>query len=176
MLLGARTILDEDNGESDTRVRLYRTEKGSLVWAWDRIEHGYLPDEPEPEQIQRADPLVISATEGSRPAAEAWTRRPTGNGRLAEASVRVWLTAAMARKTVTLPPSIASAVMTTLAGPYKRLQVVYPNVPQFNQSASVAYSVQTAGSTFASANRCQEGGQFYSATRWGRTDRESARE
>lgn len=98
VLLGARTILDEDNGESDTRVRLYRTEKGSLVWAWDRIEHGYLPDEPEPEQIQRADALVISATEGSRPpaeiAAEAWTRRPTGNGRLAELSVRVWHDAA----------------------------------------------------------------------------------
>jgi len=98
VLLGARTILDEDNGESDTRVRLFRTEKGSLVWAWDRIEHGYLPDEPEPEDIQRADALVISATEGSRPAtevaAEAWDRRPTGNGRLAQASVRVWHDAA----------------------------------------------------------------------------------
>ena len=98
VLLAARTILDEDNGESDTRVRLFRTEKGSLVWAWDRIEHGYLPDEPEPEQIQRADALVISATEGSRPAtevaADAWNRRPTGNGRLAEASVRVWHDAA----------------------------------------------------------------------------------
>ena len=98
VLLGARTIFDEDNGESDTRVRLFRTEKGSFVWAWDRIEHGYLPDEPEPEQIQRADALVISATEGSRPAtevaADAWNRRPTGNGRLAEASVRVWHDAA----------------------------------------------------------------------------------
>lgn len=98
VLLGARTIFDEDNGESDTRVRLYRTEKGSLVWVWDRIEHGYLPDEPEPENIQRADALVISATEGSRSAneiaAEAWNRRPTGNGRLAEASVRVWHDAA----------------------------------------------------------------------------------
>ena len=98
LLLGARTIFDEDNGESDTRVRLFRTEKGSLVWVWDRIEHGYLPDEPEPEQIQRADALVISATEDSRPAAEiaadAWNRRPTGNGRLAELSVRVWHDAA----------------------------------------------------------------------------------
>lgn len=98
VLLSARTILDEDNGESDTRVRLFRTEKGSLVWAWDRIEHGYLPDEPEPEQIQRADALVISATEDSRPATqvatEAWERRPTGNGRLAEASVRAWHDAA----------------------------------------------------------------------------------
>jgi hypothetical protein len=98
VLLGAHTILDEDNGESDTRVRLFRTEKGSLVWAWDRIEHGYLPDEPEPENIQRADALVISATEGSRPAAdiatEGWNRRPTGNGRLALASVRVWHDAA----------------------------------------------------------------------------------
>jgi len=96
VLLGARTILDEENGESDTRVRLFRTEKGSLVWAWDRIEHGY--DDPEPENIQRSDALVISATEGARPAtevaAEAWERRPTGNGRLAEASVRVWHDAA----------------------------------------------------------------------------------
>jgi hypothetical protein len=98
VLLGARTILDEENGESDTRVRLFRTEKGSLVWAWDRIDHGYLPDEPEPENIQRADALVISATEGSlsasEVAAEAWDRRPTGNGRLAQASVRVWHDAA----------------------------------------------------------------------------------
>ncbi len=98
VLLGSRTILDEDNGESDTRVRLFRTEKGSLVWAWDRIEHGYLPEEPEPEQIQRADALVISATEDSRAAddvaADAWNRRPTGNGRLAELSVRVWHDAA----------------------------------------------------------------------------------
>jgi len=42
--------------------------------------------------------LVISATEASRPAtevaAEAWDRRPTGNGRLAQASVRVWHDAA----------------------------------------------------------------------------------
>jgi hypothetical protein len=41
---------------------------------------------------------VISATEGQRPAtevaAEAWDRRPTGNGRLGEASVRVWHDAA----------------------------------------------------------------------------------
>jgi hypothetical protein len=98
VLLGSRTILDEDRGESDTRVRLFRTEKGSLVWAWDRVEHGYLPDDPDPEQIQRADALVISATEGQRSptevAQEAWERRPTGNGRLAEASIRVWHDAA----------------------------------------------------------------------------------
>jgi hypothetical protein len=96
VLLGAHTILDEENGESDTRVRLFKTEKGSLVWAWDRIEHGY--DDPEPEQIQRSDALVISATENPRPAtevaAEAWNRRPTGNGKLAEASVRAWHDAA----------------------------------------------------------------------------------
>lgn len=98
VLLAAHTILDEEEGESDTRVRLFRTEKGSLVWAWDRIEHGYLPEEPEPENIQRSDALVVSATEAPRPAteiaAEAWDRRPTGNGRLAEASVRVWHDAA----------------------------------------------------------------------------------
>ena len=98
VLLAAHTILDEDNGESDTRVRLFRTEKGSLVWAWDKIEHGYLPEDPEPENIQRADALVISATEPARtPAevsAEAWERRPNGNGRLALASVRVWHEAA----------------------------------------------------------------------------------
>ena len=95
-LLGAHTILDEDNGESDTRFRLFRTDKGSLIWAWDRIEHGY--DDPEPENIQRSDALVVSATEGSRPATEvaeeAWDRRPIANGRLAEASVRVWHDAA----------------------------------------------------------------------------------
>jgi hypothetical protein len=98
VLLGAHTILDEDNGESDTRVRLFRTEKGSLVWAWDRIEHGYLPDEPEPENIQRADALVVSATEPPRTpaevAAEGWERRPNANGRLSLASVRVWHEAA----------------------------------------------------------------------------------
>ena len=98
VLLGTRTILDEENGESDTRVRLYRTEKGSLVWAWDRVEHGYLPDEPDPEQIQRSDALVISASDGQRTAAdvaaEAWERRPTANGRLADASIRVWHDAA----------------------------------------------------------------------------------
>ena len=96
VLLAAHTILDEDNGESDTRVRLFRTVKGSLVWAWDRIEHGY--DDPEPENIQRADALAISATQPPRTpaevATEAWERRPTGNGRLALASVRVWHEAA----------------------------------------------------------------------------------
>ena len=96
VLLSAHTIIDEEHGEWDTRVRLYRTEKGSLIWAWDRIEHGY--DEPEPENIQRSDALVISATEPPRTAAEvaaeAWEKRPTFNGRLAEASVRVWHEAA----------------------------------------------------------------------------------
>src|SRR5439155_12565823 len=71
VLLGARTILDEDRGESDTRVRLFRTEKGSLVWAWVRIEHGYL--DPEPEQIQRSDAVVLSATETARMPAETAT-------------------------------------------------------------------------------------------------------
>ena len=96
VLLGARTILDEEEGESDTRVRLFRTDKGSLVWAWDRIEHGY--DDPEPEQIQRSDALVISATDRPRSAAEvaaeAWSLRPTANGRVADASIRVWHDAA----------------------------------------------------------------------------------
>jgi len=96
VLLAAHTILDEDEEEWDTRVRLFRTEKGSLVWAWDKIEHGY--DDPEPENIQRADALVVSATDPVRPAnivaAEAWDKRPTGNGRLALASVRVWHEAA----------------------------------------------------------------------------------
>jgi hypothetical protein len=96
VLLGSRTILDEEHGESDTRVRLFRTEKGSLIWAWDRIEHGY--DDPEPEQIQRSDAVVISATDGSRTvaqlAAEAWERRPTSNSRLADASIRAWHDAA----------------------------------------------------------------------------------
>jgi hypothetical protein len=98
VLLGAHTILDEEDGESDTRVRIFRTEKGSLVWAWDRIEHGYLPDEPEQEQIQRSDATVISAVDGphsaTEVATEAWNRRPTANGRVAEASVRAWHDAA----------------------------------------------------------------------------------
>jgi hypothetical protein len=96
VLLGSHTILDEENGESDTRVRLFRSAKGSLIWAWDRIEHGY--DDPEPENIQRSDALVISATEPQRApaevAAEAWDRRPMGNARLADASIRVWHEAA----------------------------------------------------------------------------------
>jgi len=96
VLLGSHTILDEEHGESDTRVRLYRTERGSMVWVWDRIEHGY--DDPEPEYIQRSDAAVISASEPERTpaevAAEAWNLRPTQNGRLAEASIRAWHEAA----------------------------------------------------------------------------------
>ena len=101
VLLGARLIVDEDNGESDTRVRLFRTDKGSLIWAWDRIEHGYIDEGHEDvdlDQIQRADALAISAVDPVRTptevAAEAWTRRPTANGRLAEASLRAWHDAA----------------------------------------------------------------------------------
>jgi hypothetical protein len=56
-------------------------------------------DDPEPENIQRPDALVISATEVSRSAtevaAEAWDRRPTANGRFGEASVRAWHDAAL---------------------------------------------------------------------------------
>ena len=108
VVLGSHTILDEDRGESDTRVRLFRTEKGSLIWAWDRIEHGY--DDPDPEQIQRSDALVISATENPRSpaevAAEAWDRRPTANGRLAQASIRVWHDAAQ------FDPGIAAVLYT----------------------------------------------------------------
>jgi hypothetical protein len=104
VLLGSHTILDEDDGESDTRVRLFKTEKGSLVWAWDKVEHGYLPDEPEPEQVQRADALVISATDTPRSpkdvAAEAWERRPSGNGKLSTASVRVWHDAARRERAI----------------------------------------------------------------------------
>jgi len=100
VLLGSRTILDEENGESDTRVRLFKTEKGSLVWSWDRIEHGY--DDPEPDYIQRADALVIAAADRlpTDIAAEAWDRRPTFNGRLADASIRVWHDAARLDTTI----------------------------------------------------------------------------
>lgn len=103
VLLGSRTILDEDNGEADTRVRLFRTEKGSLVWAWDLVEHGYLPEDPDPEAIQRADALVITPTDASGPttvAAEAWERRPAANELLAEASLRVWHDAAQLDRTI----------------------------------------------------------------------------
>lgn len=113
VLLGARLIIDEENGESDTRVRLFRTDKGSLVWAWDRIEHGYIDEgheEPDPDQIQRGDGLVISAVDPVRSAtevaAEAWTRRPTANGRLAEASLRAWHDAAR------IDPAIADVLYT----------------------------------------------------------------
>lgn len=97
--VGEHIIFDEDEGEWDTRVRLFRTEKGSLIWAWDRVEHGYLPDEDvDAEQIQRADALVISATDPVRTpaevAAEGWERRPISNARLADASIRTWHQAA----------------------------------------------------------------------------------
>jgi len=101
VLLGARLIVDEENGESDTRVRLFRTDKGSLIWAWDRIEHGYIDEgheDVDSDQIQRADALAVSAVDPVRTptevAAEAWNRRPTANGRLAEASLRAWHDAA----------------------------------------------------------------------------------
>jgi hypothetical protein len=96
VLLGARTILDEDECDYDTRVRLFKTDGGSLVWAWDRIEAGN--DDPEPDEIQRADALVISAAERSPAeiAAEAWDRRPMFNARLADASIRAWHEAALA--------------------------------------------------------------------------------
>lgn len=97
-LLGAHTVLDEENGESDIRVRLFRTTAGSLVWAWDQVEHGYLPDEPELDNVQQSHGVVISAGDGADPsaavAAAAWERRPDGNAELARASVRVWHDAA----------------------------------------------------------------------------------
>ena len=80
VLLGARTVPDEDEGVS-----------------------GY--DDPEPENIQRSDALVISATEGSRSAtevaAEGWTRRPRVSGRLVSASVRAWHAAARLDSAIT---------------------------------------------------------------------------
>jgi hypothetical protein len=91
-LLGESSICDEDDTGLYTRVRLFKTEGGSLIWAWDLSES----DEPTEEELERADALVVDASAG--PAAEvaqtAWEKRPRGNARLVEASTRAFNIAA----------------------------------------------------------------------------------
>ena len=92
-LLGESSICDEDDTGLYTRVRLFKTEGGSFVWAWDLSEC----EEPEEEELQRADALVVQAIEGQAPAElaqVAWDKRPRENARLSEASTRAFHAAA----------------------------------------------------------------------------------
>ncbi len=109
-LLGESSICDDDDTGLYTRVRLFKTEGGSLIWAWDLSES----DDPTDEELQRADALVVDAN-ASRPvpvadnvksavelrtatpaelAEIAWEKRPRENARLAEASTRAFHAAA----------------------------------------------------------------------------------
>lgn len=101
LLLGESSICDEDDTGCYTRVRLFKTEGGSLIWAWDLSES----DEPTDEELQRADALVIDANASHNlPNAEkatpaelvqiAWEKRPRENARLVEASTRAFHAAA----------------------------------------------------------------------------------
>src|SRR5262245_42542455 len=93
-LLGESSICDEDDTGLYTRVRLFKSEGGSFVWAWDLAEC----EEPEEEELQRADALVIKAGEGPGSPTElaqlAWDKRPRENARLSEASTRAFHAAA----------------------------------------------------------------------------------
>ncbi|HMG36379.1 MAG TPA: hypothetical protein VKM94_20760 [Blastocatellia bacterium] len=110
VLLGESSICDEDDTGCYTRVRLFKSEGGSLIWAWDLSES----DEPTDEELMRADALVVdvnaiysfsgpedlngdvarrSATP-SELAHMAWEKRPRENARLVEASTRAFHEAA----------------------------------------------------------------------------------
>ena len=109
-LLAEASICDDDDTGLYTRVRLFKTAAGSLIWAWDLSEC----DEPTDEELMRADALVVNVdgshqlpdpehTQGapvsrSATAAElaqiAWEKRPRENARLAEASTRAFHAAA----------------------------------------------------------------------------------
>lgn len=109
-LLGESSICDEDDTGLYTRVRLFKTEGGSFVWAWDLSES----DEPTDEELQRADALVIAANatysfpdpKDPRAVPESrvptpaelaqitWEKRPRENARLVEASTRAFHAAA----------------------------------------------------------------------------------
>ena len=110
LLLGEASICDEDDTGSYTRVRLFKSEGGSLIWAWDLSDS----DEPTDEELQRADALVVDASASyhlpnpenltgdvvlrSATPAElaqmAWEKRPRENARLVEASTRAFHAAA----------------------------------------------------------------------------------
>ena len=93
-LLGESSICDEDDTGLYTRVRFFKTEGGSFVWAWDLSEC----EEPEDEELQRADAVAIKASETSDSPVElahlAWDKRPRENARLSEASTRAFHAAA----------------------------------------------------------------------------------
>ena len=91
-LLGESSICDDDDTGLYTRVRLFKSEGGSFIWAWDLAEC----EEPEEEELQRADALVIQKQDQA-PAALAqlaWDKRPRENARLSEASTRAFHAAA----------------------------------------------------------------------------------
>ena len=110
LLLGESSICDEDDTGSYTRVRLFKSEGGSLIWAWDLSES----DEPTDEELLRADALVVDVDASHHlPDAEnlkgaavlrsatpaelaqtAWEKRPRENARLIEASTRAFHAAA----------------------------------------------------------------------------------
>ena len=116
LLLGESSICDEDDTGSYTRVRLFKSEGGSLIWAWDLSEC----EEPTDKELQRADALVVDANAShplpnpenlnsavvlrSATPAElvqiAWEKRPRENARLVEASTRAFHTAAKMDATV----------------------------------------------------------------------------
>lgn len=93
-LLGESSICDEDDTGLYTRVRFFKTEGGSFVWAWDLAEC----EEPEDEELQRADAVAIKAGDGAASPVElahmAWEKRPRENARLTEASTRAFHAAA----------------------------------------------------------------------------------
>ena len=110
LLLGESSICDDDDTGLYTRVRLFKSEGGSLIWAWDLSDC----DEPTDEELERADALVVDAMSShplpspedlkgavvgrSATPAElaqiAWERRPRENARLVEASTRAFHAAA----------------------------------------------------------------------------------
>ena len=95
LLLGSSSICDEDDTGAYTRVRLFKSDGGSYIWAWDLS----WSDEPEDdEELMRADARVVDAkAEPATPAGLAqlaWEKRPRENARLTEASTRAFHAAA----------------------------------------------------------------------------------
>lgn len=93
-LLGESSICDENDTGDYTRVRLFKSQGGSLIWSWDLSEC----DDPSEDELKRADALVIESGSGEATAAElaqmAWDKRPRENARLNEASTRAFHAAA----------------------------------------------------------------------------------
>ena len=109
-LLGESSICDDDDTGLYTRVRLFKTEGGSLIWAWDLSEC----EEPTDEELERADALVVDANASHQLLDQenskgnfvlrsatpvelvhiAWEKRPRENARLVEASTRAFHAAA----------------------------------------------------------------------------------